>query len=270
MSEKELISKTPFPQTRHSLAENLGALGVQKGMVLLVHSSLRSLGWISGGSVAVVQALMDVVTEEGTIVVPTHSGDYSNPENWRNPPVPREWVQSIKETMPAFDPVYTPTRNMGKIVDCFRDFPGVIRSDHPLVSFAAWGKHKKRIVEHHQLDYSLGEHSPLGHIYALSGHVLLMGVSYAVNTSFHLAEYRTDIRKEVTQESPVRVNGKREWVIYKDIEYDESDFETIGAEFEKEGNVKRRIIGLAESRLFSQREAVDFAVKWFEKKKKNG
>jgi aminoglycoside 3-N-acetyltransferase len=34
-------------------------------MTLEVHSSLSTLGWVCGGPVALVQALMDVVTETG-------------------------------------------------------------------------------------------------------------------------------------------------------------------------------------------------------------
>jgi aminoglycoside 3-N-acetyltransferase len=221
---------------------------------------------VCGGPVAVVQALIDAVGKAGTLVMPTHSGDYSNPENWSNPPVPKEWVKTIKETMPAFDPAYTPTRKMGKIVDCFMRVPGVVRSSHPTVSFAAWGKNKEGVTAHHQLDYSLGNTSPLARVYALDGYVLLMGVSYAKNTSFHLAEYRLDIRNPITCEAPVFEKGKRVWKVYNDIECDSGEFDSIGMDFEKGGTVKKGVIGLAESRLFSQRAAVDFAVMWFESK----
>lgn len=268
MSEKSAIEKTPFPQTRTSLVKDLQTLGVHKGMTVLVHSSMSAIGWISGGPVAVVQTLMDVVTEEGTVVMPTHSGDYSNPDKWVNPPVPKEWVETIKETMPAFNPVYTPTRNMGKIVECFGDFPGVIRSDHPQVSFAAWGRYKEMIIRNHQLDFGLGEQSPLARVYECDGYVLLVGVSYASNSSFHLAEYRAGIRKEITEEAPITEKGRRVWKAFKDIDHDDSEFETIGTDFEKGGTVKRGFVGLAESRLFSQRRAVDFAVKWFRNKHK--
>ncbi len=101
MGEKETVDKAPLPRTRESLAHDLRELGVEAGMTLLMHSSHSALGWVAGGPVAVVQALMDVVTEAGTIVVPTFSGDLSDPAQWRNPPVPESWWPIIYEAMPA-------------------------------------------------------------------------------------------------------------------------------------------------------------------------
>ena len=53
MSEKEIVEKTEVPATVESLQADLHALGVEPGMVVLVHSSLSAMGWVCGGSVAV-------------------------------------------------------------------------------------------------------------------------------------------------------------------------------------------------------------------------
>ncbi|NTU64787.1 MAG: aminoglycoside N(3)-acetyltransferase, partial [Chloroflexi bacterium] len=65
MTELETIQSIPTPRTRDSLTADLRALGVKSGMIVLVHSSLSSIGWVNGGSVAVVQALLDVITCDG-------------------------------------------------------------------------------------------------------------------------------------------------------------------------------------------------------------
>jgi aminoglycoside 3-N-acetyltransferase len=267
MSEQMAINSVPFPNTRDSLANDLRRLGLEKGMTLIVHSSLSSLGWVSGGPVAVVQALMDVVTSSGTIVMPTHTGDYSEPSYWQYPPVPEEWWPIIRDSMPAYDPMVTPTRGMGKIVEVFRSWPGVKRSSHPQVSFAAWGAYADQIVENHSLDYGMGENSPLRKMYDLDSWVLLLGVGYDNNTSFHLAEYRIPDVKETTNGAPVMENGERVWKTFIDIELDSDPFPEIGRDFEKERNVLIGRIGTAEARLFKQREAVDFAVRWLSERK---
>lgn len=262
MSEEDIIRETPEPRTRERLRQDLRRLGVRAGMTLLMHSSLRSLGWVSGGPVTVVQALMDVVTAEGTIVMPTHTSGYSDPAKWVNPPVPQAWWQTIYDTMPVFDPNVTPTRSMGQIVEIFRVWPGVQRSSHPTDSFAAWGKHARFITAEHTLAYSLGEGSPLARVYDLDGWVLLLGVGYDRNTSFHLAEYRAPGAVETTLGSPLIEDGKRVWKNYPDIEIDSDIFPEIGTDFEKTDSVYIGKVGSATARLFSQRQGVDFATAW--------
>jgi aminoglycoside 3-N-acetyltransferase len=161
MSEADTVSKIDGPRTRDSLTAELRALGLSAGQTVIIHSSLSALGWVCGGPVAVIQALMDVLTSEGTLVMPAHSGELSEPAEWQHSPVPAEWWSIIRETMPAFDPRVTPTRGMGRIAESFRTWPGVMRSDHPQVSFAAWGRHADFVTASHALDYGLGEQSPL-------------------------------------------------------------------------------------------------------------
>jgi len=262
MSEMEVILRTPSPCTQQNLATDLRQLGLTPGITVLVHSSLSSLGWVCGGPVTVVQALMDVVTPAGTLVMPTQSSDYSDPAHWQAPPVPSEWWSIIRETMPAFDAQVTPTRGMGRIAEVFRTWPHVRRSSHPEVSFAAWGQHAAAIVKGHSLDDSLGEGSPLARLYDLNGWVLLLGVGYDRSTCFHLAEYRSPGAKRVSRGAPILEAGQRVWKPYIDIEFDPDCFVEMGEAFEQAGSVKVSKVGSATTKLFPVRCAVDLAVSW--------
>ncbi len=87
MREAEIIKKTPVPRTIDSIAQDLRQLGLAEGTTVIVHSSLSAIGWVCGESVALVRALMDVVTAEGTIVMPAQTS-LCDPALWNNPPVP--------------------------------------------------------------------------------------------------------------------------------------------------------------------------------------
>lgn len=263
MTEAESVTHSQAPATVDSLAADLAALGIEAGSVVLVHSSLSSLGWVCGGPVAVVLALQRAVGDEGTLVMPAHSTDLSDPAGWRNPPVPPEWWDTIRDSMPPFDRDLTPTRGMGAIAECFRRGRGVLRSGHPQVSFAARGPQAERITSGHSLGNSLGEESPLARIYDLDGLVLLLGVGHDSNTSLHLAEYRSGRANPGRNGAPQMVDGVRRWVEFDDLEIDSSDFRLIGESFEREvGAACRGRVGQAEALLVPQRQLVDYAVEW--------
>ena len=131
-------------------------------MNLIVHSSLSSIGWVCGGAQSVIMALEEVLQEDGTLVMPSHSCNLSDPSHWGFPPVPESWWNTIKDEMSAFDKDLTPTCAMGVIAETFRKQNGVVRSSHPSCSFAAWGKNKDYIIQDNHYDFAQNDESPIG------------------------------------------------------------------------------------------------------------
>ncbi len=252
---------TPAPTgplvTRDSLTARLGALGVRQGEILLAHSSLSSLGWVNGGAATVVRALLDVLGPDGTLVVPTQTGDLSDPALWQAPPVPREWWETIRATMPAYDPLTTPSRGVGVIPETVRTWPGALRSAHPQTSFAAVGRRAAEIVAGHATDCRLGEHSPLATLERLGARVLLLGAGYDACTAFHLAEYRVPSpRVEVGRPGP---GG---WETVTEVSITSEGFDELGHDFERDRPVVRGTVGAAGARLFPLADAVAYAEGW--------
>jgi aminoglycoside 3-N-acetyltransferase len=268
MDSDSVIARTEgLPATVDSLTADLRALGVQPGMTLIAHAALGRFGWVVGGPVAVILALEAALGPAGTLVMPTHTGGLSEPSYWRHPPVPEAWWPLIRAEAPAFDPDLTPTRGMGLIAETFRKQPGVRRSAHPHVSFAARGPQAAFITANHPLTPILGEESPVGRVYALDGWVLLLGVDHGNDTSLHLAEYRAAFpgKRTLRQGAPVLVDGRRAWLEFDDLDLDDADFAQIGADFAGETGLQRAVrVAQAPTLLAPQRPLVDYAARWME------
>jgi len=145
---------------------DLRALGVQPGDRLLVHSSLRSLGWVQGGAQAVVEALLAAVFPGGTVAVPTHT----NPA-------------------PVID-LRTAPAHTGAIPNALRLRPEAIRSPDPTHSVAAIGPDAPYACAGHPTATALGVDSPFDRLARLGAKILLIGVTHTTNSTVHVAEAR--------------------------------------------------------------------------------
>ncbi len=266
MTEFDVIQSTDEFQNKDTLVEQLQALGIQKGDSIIVHSSLSKMGWIAGAEQAVVEALMQVITRQGTIVMPSQSTANSEPSYWSMPPIPKDWQQPVRDTISAYDPHLTPLRGMGKIAECFLRHPETMRSPHPAHSFMAWGKHAKNWMHDHPLEDSFGLASPLGKMYHASVKIMLIGVDYDSCTSLHLAEYLAQQKTYSSQGAAMLVNGQRKWVTYELLDMDSERFPAIGKAFEAiaPSSVRLGKLGQANTRVISLKPLVDFGVEWLD------
>jgi len=251
-------TKEKSPHTIESLRDDLRRLGVAEGDVLIVHTSMSAIGWVCGGAQAVIEALLAAVGPGGTIVMPAHTAENSDPALWRRPPVPKAWWQTIRETMPAFEPAKTPTRGMGVIAELFRTWPGTLRSGHPHGSFCVNGPLAGQICARHALTPMWGEESPLGALYGLGAKTLLIGVGYSRCTCLHLAEVRAGIAR-MPWGLAMLEDGGRVWKTYEDCDYGSTPYGRIGQRFEDKGGASTGLVGSAKSHLCPVRALVDYA-----------
>ena len=155
--------------TKTDLLRDFRALGIREGMKLQVHSSLSALGWIDGGADAVLDALQEILTPEGTLMLPSFN---------HQKPYDEGKIYDVRET---------PTTN-GIIPDTFWRRSDVVRGINPTHPFAAWGKNASYYVSHDQEAPTMGVGSPLYRLCRDGGYVLLLGVGYRANTFHHVAE----------------------------------------------------------------------------------
>ena len=131
---------------------------MQRGGVLVVHTSFSRVGPLAGGPIALISALRGALGPDGTLVMPSMSDDDERP----------------------FEVAETPCRGMGVVAETFWRLPDVVRSDNPH-AFAASGAHARRITASHPLDVPHGLDSPIGRVWELDGQVLLLGLGHDAN-----------------------------------------------------------------------------------------
>jgi len=154
--------------TLEDIVGGLRRLGVEAGRTILVHSSLRSFGYVVGGADAVIDALLEAARPGGTVVVPTLS------------------FRSYLPAAPRFDARSTPS-DTGRVTEVFRLRPGARRSLHPVSSASAIGAAAAYAAGSH-LDTPCGADSPYGRVHELDGVCLFLGAGFASNSVFHVAE----------------------------------------------------------------------------------
>jgi aminoglycoside 3-N-acetyltransferase len=156
--------------TRRDIADGLARLGVAAGDALLVHSSLSAFGWVEGGADAVIDALLESVGGDGTVLLPTHT--------WRD----------VGRENPVFDVRKTPGC-VGRIPEVFRKREAAYRGLHPTHSCAGIGPMTRDLLRDHETQVTpCGSKSPYQRLMDCGGKIVFLGVTLFVNTSFHALE----------------------------------------------------------------------------------
>jgi aminoglycoside 3-N-acetyltransferase len=262
MHEWQQILNTAVFQSKETLKQQLNQLGIHEGDQIIVHSSLKSMGWIAGGPQAVIEALMETITEKGTIVMPAQSPDNSDPSYWMAPPVPEEWHQPIRDHFPAYNPDLTPLRGMGKIPECFHRHPKTIRSPHPAHSFMAWGAKAKEWMKNHPLEDSFGEGSPLGKMMKDEVKIVLIGTDFDSCTALHYAEFMQETRSTERQGAAIMKDGKRIWQEYDCVKMDSERFPEIVSAYQ--GKINEGKLGMAKTLVVDMGPLVNFGIQWLQ------
>ncbi len=138
---------------------------------LLMHSSLHSLGRVDGGAETLIDALLEVLGEEGTLMAPTFN-------------------YNLEEEV--FDPT-TVRSQTGLITEILRKRPEAIRSLHPNYSVAAIGRDAEELTREHWKAEATGVGSPIDRIARAGGSILLLGVKHDTDSSMHVGEAYAEV-----------------------------------------------------------------------------
>ena len=232
---------TRTPLTQKDIEAGLWRLGLSQGDAVEVHSSLRNLGWVEGGAPTVVDALMNVVGENGALVMSAY------PVSLPLPLTEQEKARGILTKVQIFGEDYSGKTGMGAIADEFRHRPGTVLGTG-VHRVCAWGRDAAR---HSQEGY--------GYLLEIDGWVLCLGVDIHRCSSMHQAEVKVGIPEAITKHFKVPEDIRRDYAADFYIQYGSTPDDAWGKvqdEADRRGLIKRRRIGRAECISFKARAVV--------------
>lgn len=263
MTNKETIQQVV---TKEDIKNVLMKLGVTSNMILEVHAKLSSFEYVVGGARTVVDALLELVGDGGTVVMPLQFKDNSEPSNWNNPSVSSDLWEEIRKEIPASNPVLSDLVEGSEVVDEFRKRDDVIFSSHPSYAYAAWGKYAKLLCNRQSTHFPLADESPTARLYELKAKVLLIGCDFNECSCMHLAEYHSEARPIVVKgASTLNKNGEREWKKYLDLDLDSNVFSKVGNEMKNKGMIQEIDLNSCHIKLFNVTDAIEETSRYFDK-----
>lgn len=163
------------------LVKNLKDIGIKAGDSVLVHSSLSRIGHLVDGPKTFVDALIEAVGVEGTVLMPT------SPNNVFQ-------LNYIRNT-PFFDVLNSPSKT-GAITEYFRKLPNAKRSLHPTEPVSAIGKLADYYTKDHFNQLTpYNKNSPFYRVSEQKGKILYVGVTLSMaGTNLHTLEDAVDFK----------------------------------------------------------------------------
>jgi len=169
-TEEPLYIADGTPLYARDFTTALKHVGITKGDIVLVHSDISVFGKLCTFNREflfsnLLNELKNIVTEEGLIIMPTFS--YSFCENR------------------VFDRDQTKSK-VGVLTEYFREQPDVVRTVHPIFSFAIWGENKSSFLQISK--DSFDKNSIFGKLHEQKGKILFLGAPFQSCTFIHYIE----------------------------------------------------------------------------------
>lgn len=254
------------------LVRDLTRLGLESGQVVMLHASVKAVGWVIGGPDVVLDALLEVLGPDGTLMM--YVGWEEDIEDFYQWPPERQAAYLVE--CPPFDPATSRAhREWSILTEYLRTRAGAHRSGNPGASVAAIGAKAEWLTEHHPLQFGYGPGSPLAKLCEAEGKVLLLGAPLGSVTLLHYSEHMAAIpnKRTVRYKVPLLQDGERVWVEVEEydtgqgvVDWEGGDyFPAIVREFLEAGNGRSGIVGAARSYLLDAAALHRFALEWLER-----
>lgn len=161
----------------------LAEVGVRKGDILMVHSSLSACGRIVGGAQTVIEALVESVGEDGNLFFPS----YQRSECFLNGAISKRWDHRPGDTN---DRSSNSMKWIGAIpLEFMRLYPNAPRGRHLSHAWTGWGKRAAEILSHQEWNEApFSDNSAPYQVMLAGGRILHFGSPLGRTSFMHCLE----------------------------------------------------------------------------------
>ena len=238
------------------LADNIRSMGIEKGDILLVRAALRKIGDTEGrlGDI-VINALLDVVGEEGTIMGLAFTKSFFLLK------IDKNYIYT--EETPAVT---------GGLAKAMLKSPKSVRSKHPTNSYVAIGKHAHDLLNSH--DENSSSFLPIENLIRLSGKMILIGCVCESPgfTTVHLAQEKLGLSSKSILKGLVGVHYQKGSQVKlfkrKDFGGCSAGFYKFYSHYVRSGKLQCGRVGEAYSVAINARDAFEIELELIRKNKK--
>ena len=226
---------------KSKIESDLRRIGLEEGTHVAVALSMRSIGHVEGGSDAFLDAILDVIGPEGTLMMNAHTRVFPLSD------IDSQYVFDSQTSLPW----------TGIVPSALMKRKNAIRSRHPVCSVVAIGKHARFLTEDHD-ENSKNELLPYAKLAQIDGYYLCIGTG----------DNFVAIRHEAQRRAGLFVVPKFTGVMYRNRQGEIKPYISLGTPCTKtqpqlvpqlvaEGIVKRGYIGMASSTISSAKELIE-------------
>jgi len=158
------------------IASDLRSLGLKEGSNVAVSLSLKSIGFVEGGPDAFIDAILDVIGPEGTLMMNTYTRLFPLSD------IDPQYVFDPKTTIPW----------TGIVPSTLMKRKNAIRSRHPACSVVALGKHARFLTEGHD-EHVENEYLPYVKLAQTNGYYISIGINDNFVAIRHEAQRRAGL-----------------------------------------------------------------------------
>jgi len=231
--------------TKNRIVSDLRKLGVREGDHVAIGVSFKSLGRVQKGPDGFIDALLQAVGPEGTLMVNTYTELFYLTE------IQQGWADYV------YDAGETKC-NTGIISEKLRLRDDAIRSKHPITSNAAVGKHAHFLLDDH--DETADSYLPYSKLAEINGKYLAIGIGDHLKGLRHYAQHQAGLLTIVPRKRAVQYRDRQGSIstfILKDRGGCITRLPELVKDLREKGIVKEGKIGKAQSIIVPVKESIE-------------